>query len=65
MQKIHPKGKHIHKGKHDHNHLPVDYVGNSATALWNLGKKEKEKRMRVNNTETFPICVGRGHNNMY
>jgi hypothetical protein len=48
--KTDPKDKRVHKNKHDHIHPQVEYAGNSGTALWNLGEKEKEKRMIDDNT---------------
>jgi hypothetical protein len=35
----------------------VEHVCNSATILWNSGKKGKEKKKNVNNTKTHHICA--------
>jgi hypothetical protein len=61
MWKIDPKDKHVQKT----NMIiyKLIHVSNSGTALWNLGKEGKEKR--ISNIAKHNICEGRGYKDVY
>jgi hypothetical protein len=64
MWMIDPK-INIHKKKHDHIELRVEYVCNSGTTLWNSGNEWKDITDRASVISHNVTCEDKGYKDMY